>query len=122
MSKNYFQERLDSTLSPMDYLNQVKNEPEKYYLVDVRNGPPHLRKEKIKGSLEIPQIELETRLAEFPKDKVIVLYCWDVWCNTASKAAIQLIDNGFEVRELAGGISAWKIMKLPLEPVADFIK
>ncbi|SDI38523.1 rhodanese-like domain-containing protein [Alteribacillus bidgolensis] len=118
----YFEEKIKSTFSPMDYMMQAKESPEKFYLVDVRNGLPHLKKEKIEGAVEIPQAELENRLNELPKDKTLVLYCWDVWCNTAAKAALTLIDKGFDVKELAGGIAAWNKMEFPTETVEGVTK
>jgi len=42
-------------------------------LVDVRNAPDHLKKNKIQHALEIPQNELESRLSELPKDKIVVV-------------------------------------------------
>ncbi|WP_040982740.1 rhodanese-like domain-containing protein [Oceanobacillus jeddahense] len=116
----FFEEKINATFSPMDYLQEVKKTPEKYYLIDVRNGPPHLKREKIEGAAEIPQGELENRLSETPKDKILVLYCWDVWCNTAAKAAVFLISEGFEVRELAGGIAAWNTMGFDTEIVEGY--
>ncbi|KEF37119.1 Rhodanese-related sulfurtransferase [Schinkia azotoformans MEV2011] len=109
----YFKSRVDSTFSPMDYLQAKKMNPDKYVLIDVRNGTPELKKEKISGSLEIPQPEIINHLSELPKDKEIIVYCWDVWCNTASKSAIVLLENGFSVRELSGGIASWKTLNLP---------
>lgn len=35
------------TISPMDYLAQAKSGTE-FMLIDVRNAPPHLKKEKFK--------------------------------------------------------------------------
>ncbi|KOP79277.1 ArsR family transcriptional regulator [Lysinibacillus sp. FJAT-14745] len=111
---SYFKNRVESTYSPMDYMMKKKEQPENYLLIDVRNGDPALKREKIQGALEIPLSDLESRLNEIPKDKEIVLYCWDVWCNTAAKASIMLIENGYSVKELNGGIAAWKTMGFPL--------
>ncbi|MGM0885902.1 MAG: hypothetical protein ACQEW5_02910 [Bacillota bacterium] len=40
---DYFNARLQGTISPMDYLRSKQMDPEKYFLIDVRNGPIHLR-------------------------------------------------------------------------------
>ncbi|MDP7978845.1 rhodanese-like domain-containing protein [Bacillus sp. WLY-B-L8] len=113
LKMEYFKSRIASTFSPMDFLQVKKLNPDAYMLVDVRNGTRELKKEVITGALEIPQSELENRLSELPKDKIIILYCWDVWCNTAAKSALFLLENGYNVKELAGGIAAWKTMNLP---------
>lgn len=110
----YFQARLQATLSPMDYFMANQKNPEAYFLIDVRNGPEHLRKMKIEGAQVIPEKQLLSRLEEIPKDKEIVVYCWDVWCNTAVKSATYLLEEGYSVKELTGGIAAWQKMNFPL--------
>ncbi|HDX9580459.1 TPA: rhodanese-like domain-containing protein [Bacillus pseudomycoides] len=117
LEMEYFKGRITSTFSPMDFLQAKKLNPDAYILVDVRNGTRELKKEIITGTLQIPQSELENRLSELPKEKIIVLYCWDVWCNTAAKSALFLLENGYNVKELAGGIAAWKTMNLPIIPL-----
>ncbi|MGM0939894.1 MAG: rhodanese-like domain-containing protein [Bacillota bacterium] len=111
---DYFKARLEATISPMDYMNSTKISPEKYFLVDVRNGPSHFRNVSIKGANIIPEQELQSRLNEIPKDKEIIVYCWDVWCNTASKVAVSLLERGYRVKELSGGIAAWQKMNFPV--------
>ena len=112
---NYFQSRIEATFSPMDYVMASKKAPQDYVLVDVRNAPPHLKKVKIQGALEIPLNELQNRLSELPKEKTIIIYCWDVWCNMAAHAAIILLNDGYKVKELIGGIAAWQSINLPVE-------
>lgn len=117
MSKlDYFKAKIESTISPMDFMQAVKSEPDKFQVVDVRNAPPHIMKQKIAGASHIPLMQLPDRLAELPKDKTIVVYCWDTWCNMAAKAAIIMLENGYDVLELSGGIAAWTTMNFPVEP------
>ncbi|CAI9393576.1 rhodanese-like domain-containing protein [Niallia sp. Sow4_A1] len=116
---DYFNARLEATISPMDYLRLAQVNPEKYFLIDVRNGPEHVRILTIKDANIIPQQELQERLHEIPKEKEIVVYCWDVWCNTAAKVAAFLLERGYKVKELTGGIAAWKEMNFPVSDVAQ---
>ncbi|WP_339258272.1 rhodanese-like domain-containing protein [Lysinibacillus sp. FSL K6-3209] len=111
---DYFNARLEGTISPMDYLKSEQNDPDKYFLIDVRNGPNHVRSLTIKDANIIPQQELADRLNEIPMDKEIIVYCWDVWCNTAAKVAKFLLERGYKVKELTGGIAAWKEMNFPV--------
>lgn len=111
---DYFNARLEATISPMDYLKSAQQDPEHYFLIDVRNGPVHVRSLTIKGAHIIPEQELFSRLNEIPKEKEIIVYCWDVWCNTAAKTAKVLLERGYKVKELAGGIAAWQEMKFPV--------
>lgn len=108
----YFKARLEANISPMEY-RKDKKDPYRYVLVDVRVGPDTVLKEKLEGALLIPLNELQDRMSEFPKDKTIVLYCWDTWCTLASKAAVLLLENGFDAKELYGGVAAWNTLDLP---------
>jgi rhodanese-related sulfurtransferase len=112
---DFFQARIDNTVSPMDYMAASKQNPDEFVVVDVRNAPPHLKKVKIAGAIEIPLNALENQVSQLPKDKTIVLYCWDCWCNMAAKAAVILLKNDYKAKELAGGIAAWQSMNLPVE-------
>ena len=111
---DYFNARLQATISPMDYIKAKEMNPEQYFLIDVRNGPAHVRSITIKDAHVIPEQELANRLDEIPKDKKVILYCWDVWCNTAAKVAKSLLEQGYDVKELTGGIAAWQEMNFPV--------
>lgn len=114
---DFFESKVKCTLSPMDYIGQLKSNPDGLVLIDVRNAPQHILKEKIKGAIVIPQKNIEKNLDKLPKDKTIILYCWETWCNLAAKSAITLIEKGYDVKELAGGIAAWKTMNFETEAV-----
>ncbi|MDN5386997.1 MULTISPECIES: rhodanese-like domain-containing protein [Bacillus] len=118
-SLDFFNARLEATISPMDYFKSSKDHPEKYFLIDVRNGPSEVRSLTIKGAQAIPEHDLPNRLEDIPKDKEIIVYCWDVWCNTASKAAKFLLEKGYQVKELTGGIAAWREMNFPVSACTE---
>lgn len=108
--------KLSLTLSPMDLLFEMKKNPEEIVIIDVRNAPDSIKKEKIKGSVNIPQNRIGQSLDLLPKDKKLILYCWETWCNLAAKAQLELLEAGFnDVRELSGGIAAWKTLNLETE-------
>jgi rhodanese-related sulfurtransferase len=116
MSKmDYFKEKIEATISPMDFVQESKGQPDKFLLVDVRNAPPHIMKQKIASARHIPLAQIADRLGELPKDKTIVVYCWETWCNMAAKAAIILLESDYDVLELSGGIAAWTTMGFPVE-------
>ncbi len=118
---DYFKLRLEATVSPMDTINALNNRPEEVLVIDVRNGPPSLLKQKIKGAILIPQTEIAHRINELPKDKEIIIYCWDTWCSLAVKSAIPLLEAGLRAKEMYGGISAWNTLNLPTEPLEAII-
>ena len=71
---------------------------------------------ELQSRLEFLQhIELENNLYNLPKEKTIVVYCWETWCNLGAKSAIKLLENGYNVKELVGGIAAWKTLNLDIE-------
>jgi rhodanese-related sulfurtransferase len=89
-----------------------------FVLLDVRL-PGAARTWQIPGSLAIPATQMRERFNELPSDKTIVLYCWDTWCSLATMAAVVLVDHGYRVKELFGGVAAWRTLHLPEEPVAE---
>lgn len=109
---DFFKAKQEATISPRGLLELQKNNPSKVLVVDVRIGPVPCR---IKGAVAIPQSEILQRMEALPKDKLLVLYCWETWCSLAMKAAIPLLESGFEVKEMYGGIAAWESLKLPIE-------
>ena len=54
-------------------------------------------------------------MSKLAKDKIIVVYCWETWCNLAAKACITLLENRYDCMELSGGIASWKTMNMPVE-------
>jgi rhodanese-related sulfurtransferase len=109
---DYFKARQAATISPRGLFEIQKNDPAAVLVVDVRIGPVPSR---IRGAVAIPQTEIVQRMAELPNDKLLVLYCWETWCSLAMKAAIPLLESGFEVKEMYGGIAAWESLKLPID-------
>jgi rhodanese-related sulfurtransferase len=89
-------------------------------LVDVRLPGPQVSW-RIPGSLIIPAPEVGRRCAELPKDRPVVLYCWDSWCSLATQAALVLVEQGYRVQELYGGVAAWQAMGLPQASVDPHI-
>ena len=113
----YFKARLDATMSPVDVMHALRSNPKSICVVDVRNGTAELLKDRIVGAMQIPQSVILDRLNLLPKDRTVVLYCWDTWCSLAVKAAVPLLERGYDVKELFGGVTAWKTLKFPMEPV-----
>jgi rhodanese-related sulfurtransferase len=101
-------------VSPMTIKDWWDEGRSDFVLVDVRKRHPQPAK-KVIGALWLPQPEIRERLGELPKDKLIVLYCWDTWCSLATSAALVLLEHGYQVKELYGGIAAWETLRMPEE-------
>ena len=109
---DYFKAKMETTISPVGLQAMQKQAPDGILIVDVRIGPVPVR---IPGAVVIPEPDIPARMGELPKDKLLVLYCWETWCSLATKAAIPLLESGFQVKELFGGIAAWQTLGMPLE-------
>jgi rhodanese-related sulfurtransferase len=114
---DYSKARLDATIAPVDLLQRLKISPGRICVVDVRNGPAQLLKDRIPTARQIPQNVILDHVDQLPGDREIVLYCWDTWCSLAAQAAVPLLERCLDVREMYGGIKAWKTLRFPTEPV-----
>lgn len=88
---------------------------EDYIFLDVRSLE-ECKQGHIKGAILIPVSELEDRLDEIPEDKHIIVYCDGAGCSRSGKAAVILVNNGFEeVYDMTGeGIIEWQIKGYPV--------
>jgi rhodanese-related sulfurtransferase len=112
LTLRFFEAKAAAYASPMTIMEWRRAGKSDFLLVDVRKRQPRPKKQ-IAGSIWFPEPEIGERLAELPKDKLIVLYCWDTWCSLATSAAVTLLKNGYPVKELFGGIAAWEALHLP---------
>jgi rhodanese-related sulfurtransferase len=113
---DHFRAKAAAYASPMTVEAWINGGKSDFVLVDVRVPSAQLTW-RIPGSLAIPTDKMEQRFAELPKDKLIVLYCWDTWCSLATTSALILLGHGYRVKELFGGVAAWKALRLPEEAV-----
>ena len=82
------------------------------HLLDVRERD-EWQAGHIAGSQHIPLGQLRVRLAEVPKDRIILAVCRH---GNRSDAAVRgLRTLGYTAENLEGGVTAWKQAGLPLE-------
>lgn len=86
-----------------------KNKP---FLLDVRQ-PEEFRSEHINGAKLIPLGELQSRMKELPKNQEIICVCRSG--NRSSSATRQLVEAGYQVKNLNGGMIAWMRAGLPVK-------
>ena len=94
----------EKKLTP-DELAQMLEQKDKVFLLDVREPNELEEAGAIDGYVNIPLGQLEKRLSEVPKNKLIITYC--MRGNRAGRAAELLEKNGFEVYGSCG-IVPWK--------------
>lgn len=69
------------------------------------------------GAISMPLEDLERRLAELPRDRLIVAYCRGPYCVLAVSAVDALRRRGFEALRAAEGVQEWR--ELGLDVVAS---
>lgn len=85
---------------------------ERAVLVDVREDA-EWRAGHVPAARHVPLGRLESRLAELPRDRPVVVVCAS---GMRSRSAARILArNGFaDVRNLRGGMAAWRSAGLPL--------
>jgi rhodanese-related sulfurtransferase/DNA-binding transcriptional ArsR family regulator len=69
----------------------------------------------IAGARSIPIDELQSRLAELPKEQEIVAYCRGAYCVFADEAVAVLKAAGYQVYRMQEGYPDWELENLPIE-------
>jgi rhodanese-related sulfurtransferase len=92
-------------ISP-DQLNEKRKSREDFFLLDVRTPAEHAQ-QAIPGSNLIPLQEIGYRMRDLPKDKEIVVYCQVG--NRSAAAGSFLARQGYNVKNLEGGIMLWNM-------------
>ena len=84
------------------------------FLLDVRSADMFMNAH-IPTAVNIPLADLTASLNKLPKDKLIVAYCGNLTCALAPKAALELAQKGFEVKQLTGGLELWQEKGFPVQ-------
>ncbi len=81
-------------------------------LLDVRERDEFMHV-RVEGSLFIPMSQLGARLDEVPKDRPVMVICASG--NRSANVTAHLLASGWtDVANVAGGISTWERMGLPV--------
>jgi rhodanese-related sulfurtransferase len=84
-------------------------------VVDARYPEAYAR-EHLPGAINLPARQLdEAGTAGLSRDALYVVYCWDASCRASTKTANRLEALGFKVKELHGGLEAWRKQGYPTE-------
>lgn len=84
----------------------ARNEP--VVVVDGRSAAAFAG-EHIPGAVNLPHREIdEASTASLDRSRLYVCYCDGIGCNASTRTALKLLDLGFRVRELPGGLDWWK--------------
>jgi len=103
----HFQSKLMFETDPWDVKTDMERGRSDFIVIDVRRRED-FEARRIAGAISLPyrSINAET-IAQLPKDKLMVTYCWGPGCNSSTKGALKLASLGFHVKELIGGLEYW---------------
>ena len=87
-------------------------------IYDVRShGYFDARATRITGSRRLDPNALHQGGEELPNEQLVLVYCTCVREATSVRVARELQDKGVRVAVIKGGLRAWKVAGLPVEPV-----
>ena len=90
----------------------VDGSPDKYVYIDLRSAEDY-DKAKVKGAISAPLADLQAKMASFPKDKTLVLYCYSGQTSAMSTAPLKA--EGFKMVSISGGFPQVEEGNLPIE-------
>jgi rhodanese-related sulfurtransferase len=104
----HFEDKLRLEVDPADVHFDHEKGTNDFLVVDTRSTAD-FEKEHIPGAISLPHRQMnEVTTRDFPRDQIIVTYCWATHCNGSAKGALRLARLGFKVKEMVGGIEGWK--------------
>jgi adenylyltransferase/sulfurtransferase len=89
-------------------LQRWRTEKRPHLLIDVREPSEHAAT-SIEGAILIPLRELQSNVKRLPKDQPIVVHCQSGGRSAIAVGMLKL--QGFDARNLSGGIRAWNRRK-----------
>ncbi|MEW6722795.1 MAG: rhodanese-like domain-containing protein [Candidatus Micrarchaeota archaeon] len=110
----FFTEKLEYTTSPTDVHRMVEEKDKDHVFVDVRDAKS-FEAGHVPGAISVPAAAMPDMLDKLPKGKILVLYCYNIVCFAAPRAALYLARKGYKVKELVGGFEEYKNRDHPVE-------
>lgn len=117
---HYFENEMNFKTNPHGAKAVVEGKVKNITIVDVRDAKSYAEGH-IPGAINLPYNKynsFEGAETEFPglrKEGFNYIYCYELLCNLAQKAAKQFATAGYPVKEIVGGYAAWKEHKYPIE-------
>ena len=105
--KLFYQQKLQFEVDSWD-LNDALSKGEKVVAIDARSAEVY-ENEHIPGAVNIPHRTMTIEnTAHLDKSVLYVTYCDGIGCNASTKGSLNMVNLGFQVKELIGGIDWWK--------------
>ena len=104
---DYYRHKLAYEMDSAD-LYEALEKSEPIVIVDGRADSAYVQ-EHIPGAVSLPHRTISPEsTGELDRSKLYVCYCDGIGCNASTKTAMKLLELGFQVRELIGGLDWWK--------------
>lgn len=103
----FYETKLRYETDAWDLSEALKNN-ENIVVIDTRSNEAFAR-EHIPSAINIPHRTMSATSTKFlDKQKTCITYCDGIGCNASTKGARNLVQLGFQVKELLGGLDWWK--------------
>src|SRR5437868_9142995 len=107
IAARHFEAMLTFETDCWDVHESLKAEQPDFILVDVRS-PLLFAAGHVRGAINIPHGKMTaSRMAQYPPERLFVVYCAGPHCNGANKAAIRLARLNLPVKMMIGGVTGW---------------
>ena len=104
---DYYRHKLAYEMDSAD-LYEALERREPIVVVDGRADGAYAQ-EHIPGAINLPHRAITAEsTGKLDRSKLYVCYCDGIGCNASTKTAMKLLELGFQVRELIGGLDWWK--------------
>lgn len=103
-SRGQFSDSRGQDEMTVEELDQWRREQRPHVLIDVREPAEHADS-RIEGAQLIPLRQLQSHVKRLPKDQPIVVHCRSGGRSAVAVAMLKV--QGFDARNLSGGIRAW---------------
>jgi rhodanese-related sulfurtransferase len=105
LAVEFFETKLKFETTPYG-LNQDLEKKEKLQIIDLRKAELFAQGH-VPGAMNLDFADLEAFLPKLDKDTATVVYCYDILCRLATRAALVLAKHGYKVKEMVGGWDSW---------------
>jgi rhodanese-related sulfurtransferase len=103
----HYSRRLTFETDCWDVHDAMRTQAADFVLLDVR-GPKLYEAAHVPGAVNLPHGKMTvSRMAEWPIDKLFVVYCAGPHCNGTDRAALRLARLGRKVKVMIGGMTGW---------------
>ena len=105
--RHHYSDKLEYEIDSWDLKVSLETGDE-VVVVDARSEDAY-HAEHIPSAINIPHRLMSVESTKhLSKSALVITYCDGIGCNASTKGALKMLDLGFRVKELLGGLDWWK--------------